>query len=432
MRGGGRREALPALIALALCLALVLLAGSRIAQAATGAAEQIFAAQGEAVVQIRVIDLASGDKSSIGSGFQVEGSGLLATNFHVVAEFAHKPKRYRLEYLDRGAKSVPVELIDVDIVHDLALLRAATPLPVTLPLAGAQIAQGERLYSMGNPLDLAMTIIEGTYNGYVSAARYRKILFSASLNPGMSGGPALNAAGEVIGVNVAHGGEQISFLVPVSFLGELLARRSDADWQKLSIDERITRALTRDQNEFFEVLLAQPWDALEFGEFRVPGRISETMKCWGGSSDNKDFLYDHVYQECDSQDVLFIEDGFETGSLKYSFARFASAQLNKLQFYGLLAAHYRHRPAYNASEKEQVGNFECREEFVRGKGLDWRVSFCARRYRHFSELYDISVAMSSTELAQRGLVANLRINGIGQPAALAFVRRFVEAIEWKP
>jgi serine protease Do len=412
--------------------ALVTLLHDRAAHAAAGRAEEIFAVLGEAVVQIRVIDTASGDKSSIGSGFQVEESGLLATNFHVVSEYVHKPQRYRLEYLDRAGKSAPVELVDVDIVHDLALVRAAQPLPVTLPLASVELAQGERMYSMGNPLDLAMTIIEGTYNGYVSAARYRKILFSASLNPGMSGGPALNSAGAVVGVNVAHGGEQISFLVPSLFLRELIARKDDARWQALSIRERVSEALTRDQTTFFDALLARPWDTLAFGEFRVPGRISDTLKCWGGSSDNKDFRYDHVYQECDSSDVLFIEEGFETGNLEYGFHRYASKQLNAVQFYGLLATQFAHKQDYNANDKEQVGNFQCREHFVRGHGMDWRVSFCARRYRRFDQLYDVSMAMSSTELAGRGLVARLRINGIAEATAMKFLRRFVEAIEWKP
>ncbi|MBK7170152.1 MAG: trypsin-like peptidase domain-containing protein, partial [Gammaproteobacteria bacterium] len=172
------------------------------ALAGTGRAEDLFARSAAAVVQIRVIDRGRLDNKSkgIGSGFQVGDDGVFATNFHVVSEFAHKPQRYHLEYLGRDGVAVPLKLLDIDVIHDLALLQAPAALPVTLPLAQVALAQGERVYSMGNPLDLAMTIIEGTYNGYVSAARYRKILFSASLNPGMSGGPALNDAGELVGV----------------------------------------------------------------------------------------------------------------------------------------------------------------------------------------------------------------------------------------
>ena len=55
---------------------------------------------------------------------------------------------------------------------------------------------------MGNPHDLGMTIIEGTYNGLIQTSRFQKILFSGSLNSGMSGGPAMDDKGRVIGVGV--------------------------------------------------------------------------------------------------------------------------------------------------------------------------------------------------------------------------------------
>ena len=50
------------------------------------------------------------------------------------------------------------------------------------------------------------------------------ILFSGSLNPGMSGGPTLNEQGSVIGVNVATSGNEISFLVPAQYLAIILER----------------------------------------------------------------------------------------------------------------------------------------------------------------------------------------------------------------
>jgi serine protease Do len=404
-----------------------------LACAAPGRAEELFAHYAAGVAQIRVIDLASGDKSSIGSGFQVDSSGLIATNFHVISEFAHKPERYTLEYIDARGEALPLALVDVDVIHDLALLRAPHPLRATLALAEGDLAQGERLYSMGNPLDLAMTIIEGTYNGPVAAARYRKILFSGSLNPGMSGGPALNGAGEVIGVNVARAGEQISFLVPVEYLQALLRRAADAQGQPLDVHQRIASAIAADQDQFFgELLAGAPWETQRFGEFRVPGRIGATLKCWGGSSDQKALRFDHVYQECNSQDSIFIEQSLETGSLQYAFHRFSSARLNSMQFYGLMAGHFKHGQSFNANDKEQVGNFRCREEFVRGTGLDWRVSFCARKYHRYSGLFDVSVIMASSELIGRGMVVRVGINGISESRALLFLRRFVESIEWKP
>ena len=415
-----------------LLLILCLLSWHTGAAAATGRAEALFAANAGAVVQVRVIDRASGDKSGIGSGFQVAPDGLLATNFHVVAEFAHQPQRFRLEYRDRNGQSVPLELLDVDVVHDLALLRAPAPLAVTLAPGGAEPAHGQRLYSLGNPLDLAMSIVEGSYNGEVSGARYRKLLFSGALNPGMSGGPALDESGAVVGVNVARGGEQIGFLVPVEFLRQLLARREDARWQALGMEERIAEALLADQEQYFAGLLDGPWETQSFGGFRVPGRISAALRCWGGSSDRPGLRYEHSAQECGSQDAIYIDETLQTGELRYEFHRFASRELNTAQFYGLLAGNYRHGEHYNASDREHVGNFRCREDFVRGSGIDWRVSFCARRYQRYAGLFDLSVAMASTDLLQRGLVVRLGVDGISERRARELLGRFIEVIEWTP
>ena len=55
-------------------------------------------------------------------------------------------------------------------------------------LAG-RLPKGERIYAMGNPLDLGFTIVEGTYNGLVDKSYDERIHFSGAINPGMSGGP---------------------------------------------------------------------------------------------------------------------------------------------------------------------------------------------------------------------------------------------------
>src|SRR4029077_10835207 len=91
---------------------------------------------------------------------------------------------------------------------------------------GARPAQGERLYSMGNPLDLGFTVNEGTYNGLVGRSYNERIHFTAALNPGMSGGPTVTAGGLVVGINVAtrRDGQLISFLVPARFAATLLQR----------------------------------------------------------------------------------------------------------------------------------------------------------------------------------------------------------------
>ena len=422
---GGRL--LQLLLVLACCVM-----GAAPLRAEPGRAGELFAALRPAVVQIRVIDLASGDKASLGSGFQISADGLVATNFHVVADAAHEPGRYRLEYPGDDGVAVPLQLLDVDVVHDLAVLRAATPLPGALVQASAELAQGERIFSMGNPLDLAMTIVEGTYNGFVEGARYRKILFSGSLNPGMSGGPALNQRGEVVGINVSHGGEQISFLVPVSYLAALQKRALDPERAGKDMASRITDALLEDQDAYFGALLAEPWDSRPLGHFRVPGSLGPSVQCWGGSDEIDEELFAHIGQECGSDDTVFVGEDLQTGGLRYSFHAYSTEDLGLVRFYSLLDGQYAHSEWFAATDAKQVGSFDCREDFLEGRGIAWRISVCARRYTELPGLFDMSVVMATTAYPQEGLVANLALNGVSEPRAREFLRRFVESVSWAP
>ena len=181
------------------CLsAFGLLAASDLQAAGGERASELYAAMQNRVFQIRVIDIGSGDKTSIGSGFSIDDKGFLATNHHVVARYIQKPEKYRLEYVDFEGESGAIKLVDTDVVNDLVILECDCKGGPFFVLGEELALQGERIYSMGNPHDLGMTIIEGNFNGYIRTSRYQKILFSGSLNGGMSGGPALDGLGQVI------------------------------------------------------------------------------------------------------------------------------------------------------------------------------------------------------------------------------------------
>ena len=80
------------------------------------------------------------------------------------------------------------------------------------------------IYSLGNPHDLGMILVPGTYNGLQKYSFYPRIHFTGAVNAGMSGGPTVDAAGKVVGVNVASAGNQLGFLVPADALQALLQR----------------------------------------------------------------------------------------------------------------------------------------------------------------------------------------------------------------
>ena len=149
------------------------------------------------VAQVRIIERRSGTRSSIGSAFFVSPEGHAITNYHVVSSIVHHPEDYTAELVREGkdSEAVPVRLVDVDVVHDLAVIQQDGPVQDWFTLAAKAPPQGTRLFAMGNPHDLGTTIVEGTYNGLVQDALYEKVHFSGAINPGMSGGPTVTGDG---------------------------------------------------------------------------------------------------------------------------------------------------------------------------------------------------------------------------------------------
>jgi S1-C subfamily serine protease len=218
--------------AILLCCACAVLAGAQTAAPADPAApvglslsaRKVYEQARSQLVQIRTVLKGRASQTSVGSGFFVANDGLIISNFHVVSEAALKPDRHDLVYVTADGREAPVRILQIDVLHDLALLKAGDAGTrsfdaLTFRDDARALAQGERIYSLGNPLDVGFAVTEGNYNGMVKRSFYPQIFFGGALSAGMSGGPALDQEGHVVGVNVARrvDGEQVSFLVPATF-----------------------------------------------------------------------------------------------------------------------------------------------------------------------------------------------------------------------
>ncbi len=157
-----------------------------------------------------------------GSGFIINGEGLILTNSHVV----------------NGADTVSVKLKDgrefqgkvlgQDPVTDVAVVKIqANNLPVVTMGNSDQLRPGEWAIAIGNPLGLDNTVTAGIISatGRTSAEvrvpdkRVSFIQTDAAINPGNSGGPLLNQHGEVIGMNTAiigGGAQGLGFAIPIN------------------------------------------------------------------------------------------------------------------------------------------------------------------------------------------------------------------------
>ena len=82
--------------------------------------------------------------------------------------------------------------------------------------------------------------------------------------------------------------------------------------------------------------------------------------------------------------------------------------------------------------RKYVGPFACRNEIVKLKGFDASLLICVRSYRKLDGLYDFTVRVTSLNQSHRGFASHLDMHGMDYDAAMRFVRRYVEAMQWEP
>ncbi len=170
-------------------------------------------------------------ESGTGSGFIVSADGLIVTSWHVIDGAASVTV-----VLPDGTK-LAATVVRTDQKHDVALLDViATGLPA-LHLANEKAQIGETVIALGTALgEFPDTVTLGIVSGLnrsidVGSGRSVSSLSGvlqtdAALNPGMSGGPLLNIAGQVVGINTAVAGNAngIAFAEPIAAAAALLAQ----------------------------------------------------------------------------------------------------------------------------------------------------------------------------------------------------------------
>ena len=191
----------------------------------------------------------------VGSGFVLDGEGEIATNAHVVTEGeggAVRPaKSVFVQFADRN--QVPARVVGFDANSDVALLRI-DPAGLTLrplPLGSSRnLRVGEAVAAIGSPYgepqSLSVGVISGLDRSIQSLTGFAisgAIQTDAAINRGNSGGPLVDARGEVLGINSqirssGGGSEGVGFAVPVDTVRRVLAelrRDGEVDYAFLGV-----------------------------------------------------------------------------------------------------------------------------------------------------------------------------------------------------
>jgi hypothetical protein len=295
------------------------------------------------------------------------------------------------------------------------------------------LAQGRRLFALGHPRDLGLAIVEGTYNGRLQHTLYERIHFTGSLNPGMSGGPAITGAGVVVGVNVATAGNQVSFLVPVERAAALVARATAPGYERpAELLPEVGRQIRAYQDAYVQSLFADSVPTVALGAYRVPTQPAAFFRCWADADRDEDAAFEAVEHLCSTDDFIYITRDHSSGLVEFDHRLITSDKLNRYQFAALYTAQYRSEDVKLVGGEDEVTGFRCRTADVANAELTFKTAFCVRRYRKFAGLYDAVLRAAALGRSGTGLVTTLTLSGVSFENALLLTRRYLGSITWTP
>jgi len=169
-------------------------------------------------------------QKGLGTGFVVDGGGVIVTNNHVI-EGADEivvqlsdERRFPAKVAGRDPRT-DIAVVKIEGAKDLA----------AIPLGNSDgLEVGDWVVAIGNPFGLSHTVSAGIVSGkgrgrddvpLDPSGYYNFLQTDASINPGNSGGPLLNLRGEVVGMNTAirgGGAQGIGFAIPINMVKQLM------------------------------------------------------------------------------------------------------------------------------------------------------------------------------------------------------------------
>lgn len=417
------------------CIAAGTLLAARPAQAQepvviaapSGEVAQAFQRLRPAIVRIEVQETGADAVSSVGSGFFATAGGHIVTNYHVVSSLVNEPDRHRA-MATTATDTLPLEVLAVDAVNDLAVVRVPAPAPgLVLEPTAAPPAKGDRLLALGHPRDLGLSIVEGTYNGQVERKHTPRLHFTGPLNPGMSGGPAVSMDGRLVGVNVATMGEEVAFLVPAAEVAAILARVPSEPPPPDSLLAGIAAAVARHADTAVGNLFQAGTRTVRLGGFVVPSEPTRAFQCWGGTRDDADQPYEVVVHQCSTDESIFLSETLGAGLLSFRHDLVRGNSMGLLRLLTATENVFSQKAQFDGTARETT-RFKCEASNVRTAQLAFRTELCARRFTRLPGLYE--AVLRATPFGGDGerLVTTLTLSGMPFRLIRETAQRYLETI----
>jgi len=177
----------------------------------------------KSTVLISTID-SDGQSLAIGSGFVI-GSGVIATNFHVI----ENSNGGFVRFIGSNTKYKIKGIIEKSEKYDLAIISVDQFSAPQLNFGDySKVGVGDEIYAIGNPNGLEGTFSQGIVSGLRDVSSDELLQITAPISPGSSGGPVMNSNAEIIGIAVASykSGQNLNFAIPIKYLDELYSKSS--------------------------------------------------------------------------------------------------------------------------------------------------------------------------------------------------------------
>lgn len=186
-------------------------------------AKEIFKRVAPSTVVVFGVDL-NFEAQSLGSGVVIE-RGVVATNCHVLRGALGFTVHYQ-------NKDYPARIRHADILRDVCTLSSDTlnAPPVSFnPDGTKQLDVGDKVYAVGAPRGLELTLSDGLLSGFREEQAGRLVQITAPISPGSSGGGLYDQHATLIGLTTLYieDSQQLNFAVPVEWVHELPQRSQD-------------------------------------------------------------------------------------------------------------------------------------------------------------------------------------------------------------
>lgn len=290
-----------------------------LAALAQPSAQQLFERIRPSVVEVVTQTRGNGGIATTASGFLAHRNDWVVTNYHAVSQVIFEPDENELMVENHSRQRVSARVVAADVRSDLAILKLASPVQApVLQIRSELPSKGESGYLIGKPGQYKHNIVTGTFNGLVEEDAAPLLVFSGPINRGMSGGPALNSQGWVVGVNVATSTDNqlLGFLVPASALMNLIQSTSSRPHENSevlmqNIAQQFAEHGRRQQSQLAKTRHAQR----QLGPFKVQGDLSEEEECRTAYSKTAKHNYKQLQQTCESSSGLYIKHGLYAGKM---------------------------------------------------------------------------------------------------------------------